>query len=68
MTGHRHATDRKDWTIIAECSDDPDHVAIEAAATNVDGGAKQWIPIETCPGCGADMAIITDERPTEVLD
>ena len=68
MTGHRHATDRKDWTIVAECSDDPEHLAIEASATNTEIRAQDVLPIDTCPGCGADLAIIIDERPTEVLD
>jgi hypothetical protein len=48
MAGHRHATDRTDWTLVAECpnngkdhvspllDDDPDkeHLSIEACATN----------------------------------
>jgi hypothetical protein len=68
MTGHRHATDRKDWMLVAECSNDPDHLVVEASATNTELSARDVLPTETCPGCGADLAIITDERPTEVLD
>lgn len=85
MTGFRHATDRTDWTIIAECPynghagpmmaeldldeppEDCTHIALEADATNADMGPREAIPLDRCPLCDAELVIISQEKPTEVL-
>lgn len=83
---HRHATDRKDWTIIAECPyngrpgpimverdldespDDCEHLTVQAQATNAEVSAREAIPIEECPVCGAELDIIAQSTPTEALE
>ena len=81
MSGHRHATDRTDWTLIAECpnngadhpllGDDPEkvHLTIEAHATNAANTARETILVEgsDCSVCGAELDVVIEERPTEVL-
>ena len=67
-TMSRLATDRKDWKVIAECSEHgEDHLALSASATCTKLEARDAIPVENCPGCGAEMSIIVEEKPTEVL-
>lgn len=81
MGNYRHATDRTDWILVAECprngedhpllGDDPDkeHLTIEAHATNATKPARETIFSEdtSCPVCGTELAIAIEERPAEVL-
>ena len=68
----RHSTDRKDWTIIAECSDHGDeHLRLEASARGAAEGFQnphELFPIDECPGCGADMDYIQKDEWTELLE
>jgi len=69
-----------DWTIIVECPDngthipgvtdpaDPEHFTVEIEATNAAVGPREAVPIEACPCCGAELTVVTQSRPTEVLD
>lgn len=67
MSDSGHATDRTDWTVIAECPEGgSDHLTLEADATNADIGPRKAIPIKECPVCGAELDIIRQESPTEV--
>ena len=128
-TGFRHATDRYDWTLVAECPNngepssrpvsdadanrdadadtdagarvedndttgpeadasgeresadgdrdrlgadpgDATHLEIEASVTNSEYRALEAIPVmeSECPLCGADLSVVVEEHPTEVLD
>jgi len=68
----RHATDRTDWTFFAECADHgEDHIRIEASAENAAPGyqnPEELFPVDECPKCGAPIATLTQEQPSEVLD
>lgn len=75
----RHATDRYDWSVVAECPNnglyvdgmDPDgdgiHLLLEASATEAKPTAREAIPLDECPVCGAELDFIVHEEPAEVL-
>jgi hypothetical protein len=81
MGSYRHATDRTDWILVAECpnngmdhpllGDNPpkEHLTIEAHATNAAKTAQETIFVEDtdCPVCGAKLDVVIEEQPTEVL-
>lgn len=67
MDGTRHATDRVDWTVIVECSENPDHFELDGSALNIEPSADAAITIEECPVCGADVARVQEQSPTETL-
>lgn len=68
--GHRHATDRVEGVVIAECPNGCDiSVTLEyedAADNEVLSDLKNMI--STCHTCGADMTYLQREEPTEELD
>ena len=74
MSGHRHATDRVDGVIIAECPNkeypDDDHltaiVEYEDAVDNdlLETFKSAW---DTCGKCGAELDVVSQEEPSEVL-
>lgn len=78
---NRHATDRWDWKIIAECPNngehvegetdpnDPEHITIEASAENSEFRALEAVPVkgEECGICGSELDVIVQEEQTEVL-
>ena len=71
-SSHRHATDRWDWTFLAECpnneaGEDGEHLTIEASAKNAKFRAEEAIPIEYCPLCGVELDLVVQNEPTEVL-
>lgn len=76
---NQHATDRWDWTLIAECPnngdhiegktdpDDPEHLTLEASAECSKFKAREAVPIEECGICGADLDFVIEQQPTEIL-
>lgn len=70
MSGHKHATDRVEGVIAAECPEGCDvSVTVEygdAEDNEVLADLKKLI--STCRSCGADMAYLQKEEPVEVLD
>jgi len=73
--GHRHATDRTDGTIIAECpnlSDDPDaHLSVEISyetAVGDDVLDDLLAMVSECRECGAELDVLDYRAPTEVLE
>lgn len=70
MSDHRHATDRVDGLIIAECPNGCDiSIGVEysdAAENDVLADLKDMI--ETCHTCGAEMTYVQQEEPSEVLE
>jgi hypothetical protein len=75
MTGHKHATDREDVTIVAECpnieQDDGPHLSIEAEfgpaedATAVKQELVEALP--ECGECGSDLDAIAYGDQSKVL-
>jgi hypothetical protein len=72
---HRHATDRVDGTIVAECPnkdhEDDDHLAAVVEyhdASDTDLLEQFAAAFETCRECGAEVDYIRQEEPTEVLE
>jgi hypothetical protein len=73
-SGYRHATDRVDGTIVAECPNkefpDDDHLTVvvdyEDAAGNdfLDEFRDAW---SHCGECGAKLDVLQQETPAEVL-
>jgi len=54
-----------------DAPDDPDnceHLSLEASATNTDVEPSEAFPIDNCPVCGAELMIISQSEPTEVLE
>jgi len=82
VSGGRVATDRWDWTLIAECPnngthvegdtdpDDPEHLTIEASAENAAYQALDVLSVAglTCGVCGAEIDYVVEEGPHEVLE
>ena len=68
----RHATDRKDWTLYAECADHgADHLRVEASAKGASEGYQnpsELLPLDECGVCGGEIAYIQQDEPTEVFD
>lgn len=78
----RLATDRWDWTIIAECpnngehiegktdSEDAEHISIQASAEGSKLRALEAVPLtgEECGICGAELDVLVSEEQTEVLE
>lgn len=80
----KHATDRWDWTLIAECpnngeqvegetdptEDNPEHITIESSAENCEMKALEALPVDDMPCgiCGADLDIVVEQTPTEILE
>jgi len=72
---HRHATDRVDGTVVAECpniEDDPEeHLSFEVAySDSADTGIfdelmDTW---PTCGECGAELDAMHQQEPSEVLE
>lgn len=72
---HRHATDRVDGTVVAECpniKDDPEaHLSFEVAySDSADTGIfdelmDTW---PTCGECGAELDAMHQQEPSEVLE
>lgn len=74
-SGHRHATDRVEGAIVAECpniEDDPEaHLSIEveyeaAADTSIFEELLETWP--ACGECGAELQSLHQHEPTEVLE
>jgi hypothetical protein len=69
--GHRHQTDRVDGVIVAECTDCGEYSATveygSAAGDDVLADLKTIVG-EQCHHCGADIAYMDYEEPSEVLD
>lgn len=77
----RHATDRTDWTLLAKCPnngehvegetdpEDPIHIAIEASAEHSLLSPLEAVPVEEmeCGICDAKLDIMVQEEPSEVL-
>lgn len=72
--GYRHATDRVDGTIIAECPNkehpDDDHLSAtveyeDAADTEIFDEFNE--AFSTCGVCGAELEVIGQQEPTEVI-
>lgn len=71
MNEYRHATERTDWLLAAECpnnADSDEHLSLEAEATQAGMEPREAFPIEKCPMCGAPLDFIAYGEPTEVLD
>lgn len=70
MTSHRHATDRVDGKILAECPNGCD-VSVIVEYSNADPQADKLEAItdvlDTCPECGAELDSIRFEEPAEVI-
>lgn len=78
----RHATDRWDWTILAECPnngqhvpgktdpDDAEHLTFEGSAANSVYRAREATAFEgmACPICEADLDVLIEEEPAEVIE
>jgi len=75
MSDHKHATDRVDGTVIAECpniDDDPDaHLSFvveysDAADTDIfEEVMDEW---PDCGECGAELDAVHQQEPHEVLE
>ena len=74
MTDYRHATDRVDGTIIAECPNkqhtDDDHLSAaveyeDAVDNDLLATFREAFP--ECGECGADLDFIGSETATEVI-
>jgi len=72
---HRHATDRVDGTVVAECpniGDDPEaHLSFEIEytdAVNTDIFDELMDTWPTCGECGAELQAIHQQEPSEVLE
>ena len=75
MSGHRHATDRIDGTVVAECpniEDDPEeHLSFsveysDSADTEIFNELMDTWP--ACGECGAELQAIHQQEPSEVLE
>ena len=75
MSGHRHGTDRVDGVVIAECpnlADDPErHLRFEveyhdSADTELFSELMDEWP--ACGECGAELDVIHQQEPSEVLE
>lgn len=70
MNSHRHATDRVDGTILAECPNECD-VAAVVQYSNADPEADALGEITevlvTCPECGDELDTIRYEESSEVI-
>jgi len=75
MSGHRHATDRVDGVVIAECpnlDDDPEaHLSFtveysDAADTEIFRELMDEWP--ACGECGAELDAIHQQEPSEVIE
>ena len=71
MSDYKHATDRVDGTIIADCIECDEYNIIVEYETAVDDDVladfKQVVS-ETCPHCGGTVGTVKQETPTEVLE
>jgi len=72
---HRHATDRADGTVVAECpniEDDPEaHLSFtveysDSADTGIFNELMDAWP--TCGECGAELQAMHQQEPSEVLE
>jgi len=70
----RHATDRADGTVIAECphvEDNPEaHLSFTVKYINTDTAIfdelmDAW---PTCTGCGAELDAVHHQEPAEVVE
>lgn len=69
MSGHRHATDRVDGMIVAECPEGHQSVELEYGTAVDDDVLADFKELAgTCSHCGAEMNMIQHETPTEVLE
>jgi hypothetical protein len=75
MTGHRHATDRVDGNLLAECPNkdhlDDDHLRVEVDYTDaVDNDLFETFreAFPACGECGTALAVLGQEEPSEVLE
>jgi len=73
--GHRHATDRTDATIIAECpnisEDRYAHLSVEVSCERSDADSvvdELLTIVPECGECGAELDILGWREPTEVLE
>lgn len=75
MSSHRHATDRVDGTIIAECPnkehDFDGHLSAtveyeDSALTNLFEEFSE--AFDTCGECGEELEIIGSQEPSEVIE
>lgn len=75
MTGHRHATDRVDGQIVAECPNaehrDGPHLQIEVeyeTATDDEILDELLEAFPKCGECGEELQFVKYEEPTEVIE
>lgn len=70
MSGHKHATDRTDWVIVAECVNSDDHLSATLEATAAEPPVEDFQAIlpAQCRECGAPISFVSQSEPTEVLD
>lgn len=70
MSGHKHATDKVEGVIVAECPNGCDiSVTLEYGAAEQNEVLEDLKElISTCHTCGADMSYLQKEEPAEVLD
>lgn len=75
MSGHRHATDRVDGVIIAECPniEHPHDDHLKAVVEYEDAVDNEMLELfrtawDTCGKCGADLDVMIQEEPSEVLE
>lgn len=68
---HRHATDRKEATVLGGCPNDCQalEMDVEGREESVDNLVEQVKDaFETCPECGEPLGYVQQDEPTEVLE
>lgn len=70
MSGHKHATDKVEGVIVAECPEGCDiSVTLEYEESQENEILRDLKElISECHTCGADMSYLQKEEPAEVLD
>jgi len=71
MSDFKHATDRVDGVIVANCTECDEYTCTAKYETAVDDDIladfKRLVGDE-CPYCGGSVGVVNQETPTEVLD
>lgn len=68
MSNHRHATDRIDGQMIAECPNGCSSWEISMTKATESLGELIIDEFRECPECGAEMDTISQETNSEVLE